>query len=104
MTDVPPTSLGAGTRCPLSGPRLLELLGLSTEIHRVDPASGFVVATSTGVAELGDFVESGLECARDRSNDCLRDVGRFKGVTEREPNCTPSNARRSVRNGNDLRS
>src|SRR5712692_8821558 len=90
-----------GSWYPLSAVRtkIAELLRLSTEVHCPSPTSGFALAARASVAELRDFVESGLERACDRSNYCLRNIGGFKGVTEREANCAPSDARSGVRNG-----
>src|SRR5713226_727578 len=66
--------LGCGY--PLSAVRteVAELLGLSAEVHCLDPSSRFAFVVRRTVADLRDLVESRLERARDRTNDRLRDV------------------------------
>lgn len=81
------------------GAQIAELLGLSAEIHRVDPASGFDAAACASVPKLRNFIESGLERACDGSNHCLRYVCSFKSMTKSKADCAPSDSCCGVRNG-----
>ena len=55
ITDVTRTSLGARTRKPPSGPRLLSFWVWSAEVHGIDPACRFTPVVSRGSAEPGEL-------------------------------------------------
>jgi hypothetical protein len=88
-------------RCgdPLSAVRteIAQLLSLSAEVHRIDPAGAFAVIARAAVAELRGFAKSGLERASNRPNDCLTDERGLESVSEGEANRAAGDARSHVR-------